>query len=72
MAPARLRSNGNELQWTTSDNIYYAVYLSNGGGKTAITRETKLELPQKGTYFVTAVSKKDNSESNPSETIEFQ
>ncbi|ETD17593.1 MULTISPECIES: glycoside hydrolase family 10 protein [Prevotellaceae] len=76
VAPAGLRLNGNELQWTTSDNVYYAVYLSNGGGKTAtliaITRETKLELPQKGTYFVTAVNKKDNAESNPSETIEFQ
>ena len=72
-SPSSLRLNGKELQWTGPADAYYGVYRSNGAGKTAtlvaITRDTKQELPQTGTYFVTAVNKKDNAESQPSQEI---
>lgn len=72
-SPSSLRLNGKELQWTGLADAYYGVYRSNGAGKTAtlvaITRDTKQELPQTGTYFVTAVNKKDNAESQPSQEI---
>ncbi len=74
-SPSSLRLNGKELQWTGSADAYYGVYRSNGAGKTAtlvaITRDTKQELPQTGTYFVTAVNKKDNAESQPSQEIVY-
>ena len=74
-APSSLRLNGKELQWTGPTDAYFAVYRGNGAGKVAtlvaVTRDTKQELPQAGTYFVTAVNKKDNAESQPSQEISY-
>ena len=75
-SPTGLQINGSELKWTGPANAYFAVYRSNGAGKTAtviaVTREMKQTLPQTGTYFVTAVSKKDNAESEPSQEISYK
>lgn len=75
-SPTGLQISGSELKWTGPANAYFAVYRSNGAGKTAtviaVTREMKQTLPQTGTYFVTAVSKKDNAESEPSQEISYK
>lgn len=58
---------GGKLCWDAVKDCYYAVYRSNGNGKTAtlvnVTTALSYTLSEEGKYFVTAVSKKDNSES---------
>ncbi len=74
--PTNLRANGKTLQWNGADGAYFAVYRSNGAGKEAttiaVTRQQEVTLKETGTYFVTAVSKKDNAESQPSATVEVK
>ncbi len=71
--PSNVRANGKTLQWDGADGAYFAVYRSNGPGKeattVAVTRQQEATVTDAGTYFVTAVSKKDNAESQPSEPI---
>lgn len=71
-APAHLKISGNSLSWSEVSGAYYAVYKSNGEKQVATligtTRETKFTLPEKGTYFVTAVNEV-NAESEMSEFI---
>ena len=75
-APTNVRANGKTLQWNGADGAYFAVYRSNGAGKEAttiaVTHQQEVTLNEAGTYFVTAVSKKDNAESQPSATIEVK
>lgn len=65
----------NNLTWDGVDGAYYAVYRSNGDKKVAtlvgVTRDTSFELPEDGNYFVTAVNKKDNSESAISAIVRY-
>lgn len=74
-APDNVRVSGTQLQWDAVSGAYYAVYRSNGNGKVAtvisVTRETSVELPEKGTYFVTAVNSKNNAESTLSNLVEY-
>lgn len=74
--PTNVRANGKTLQWNGAEGAYYAVYRSNGVGKeavtVAVTRQQEVALADSGTYFVTAVSKKDNAESEPSAMVEVR
>ena len=74
--PTNVRANGKTLQWNGAEGAYYAVYRSNGVGKeavtVAVTRQQEVALADAGTYFVTAVSKKDNAESEPSAMVEVR
>lgn len=73
-SPANIRVNGNVLSWNGVQNAYYAVYKDNGAGRTAtlagITRETSFQLKEKGTYFVTALNRK-NAESDISASVNY-
>ena len=71
--PTNVRANGKTLQWNGPDEAYFAVYCDNGAGKEAttitVTRQQEVALTEAGTYFVTAVSKKDNTESQPTTPV---
>ena len=71
--PTNVRANGKTLQWNGPDGAYFAVYRDNGVGKEAttiaVTRQQEVTLTEAGTYFVTAVSKKDNAESQPTTPV---
>lgn len=74
-APTNLTISGSRLSWGDVNGAYYAVYLSNGTDKTAtlmaVTANTSFTLPQRGTYFVTAVNKSDNAESQLSKGVTY-
>lgn len=73
-APANLRVNGNSLSWDGVQAAYYAVYKDNGADQTATligtTKETTFKLSENGTYFVTALDRK-NAESDLSESVSY-
>ncbi|MDR0988219.1 MAG: family 10 glycosylhydrolase [Prevotellaceae bacterium] len=74
-APSGVKLSGSTLSWNSiAKAVRYAVYLSNGGGKEAklvgVTTTTSLDLPGKGTYFVTGVDKV-NAQSKLSELITY-
>lgn len=70
--PANVSVSGNKLSWSGVQAAYYAVYKDNGTGQTATlvgtTRETTFQLKEKGTYFVTALDRK-NAESDISASV---
>lgn len=72
--PTNVKMNGNTLSWSAVENAYYAIYKSNGEGKTAdligSTKETSFKVPEKGTYCVTALNK-HNVESKISELVTY-
>lgn len=75
-SPSNLKIlNVDNLTWDVVDGAYYAVYRSNGDKQEAtlveVTRNTTYVMPEDGKYFVTAVNKKDNSESAISEIVRF-
>lgn len=53
---------------------YYAIYKDNGINQIAslvgITKETTFKLNERGTYFITALNKK-NAESDLSESVTY-
>lgn len=67
--------NGSELTWDGQENVYYAVYRSNGNKQVAtlvaVTKQTSYTMPEEGKYFVTAVNKTDNAESAISEIVKY-
>lgn len=73
-SPTNVRLNGSSLSWSGVQAAYYAVYRSNGTDKVAtlagITKETTFQLKEKGTYFVTALNKK-NAESDLSNSVTY-
>lgn len=75
-AVSSLKATGRNLTWNAMSNAYYAVYRSNGTGKTAtlvkITREPSATVSAAGSYFVTAVDKRNNAESKPSALVEVK
>ena len=64
-----------ELTWDAVQECYYAVYRSNGDKQEAtlvgVTPTTSFTLPEDGKYFVTAVNRHDNSESEISEIVNY-
>ena len=67
--------NVSNLTWDAVKECYYAVYRSNGDKKEAtlveITTKTSYAMPEDGKYFITAVNKHDNSESEISEIVNY-
>lgn len=74
-APSNLKLSGATLTWSAISDAYYAIYLYNSTLKRAtlmsVTQEPTCTLPQKGTYYVTAVNKKDNAESALSQSVTY-
>ena len=72
-APQNVKADGLVLSWNAVSNCYYAVYRSNGDGEQAtlvsITYDTTATVPENGDYFVTAVTKGLNAESNISTIV---
>lgn len=72
--PIHIKIEGSILSWSEVADAHYAVYKSNGNTRIAsligITRDTKFNLTEKGSYFVTAISN-NNAESEPSELISY-
>lgn len=62
------------MSWDEVTGAHYAVYKSNGESNVAsliqVTKDTKCNLEDKGTYFVTAISP-DNAESELSEQVSY-
>jgi len=73
-APQGLKAEGNKLTWDAVAGCYYAVYQHNGDKKEAtllaIVQTNSYELTAKGKFFVTAVKKSDNAESEISAIVE--
>lgn len=73
-APQGLKAEGNKLTWDAVAGCYYAVYQHNGDKKEAtllaIVQTNSYELTAKGKFFVTAVKKADNAESEISAIVE--
>lgn len=71
--PSGVKVSGSNLSWSGS-GASYGVYKSNGIGQVAqligITQESTFQLTEKGTYFVTALSK-DHAESELSELVTY-
>lgn len=72
--PANVKIKGNIMSWDEVTGAHYAVYKSNGESKVAsliqVTKDTKCNLADIGTYFVTAISP-DNAESELSEQVSY-
>ena len=72
--PVDVKISGSSISWSTVSGAQYAVYKSNGAGQiaylVAITSGTTYSLPEKGTYFVTAVNA-DNVESDISTLVTY-
>ena len=73
-APKGLKAEGNKLTWDAVAGCYYAVYQHNGDKKVAtlvaIVQTNACDLTEKGKFFVTAVKKADNAESEISAIVE--
>ena len=73
-APQGLKAEGNKLTWDAVAGCYYAVYQHNGDKKVAtlvaIVQTNACDLTAKGKFFVTAVKKADNAESEISAIVE--
>ncbi|MCI7309521.1 MAG: family 10 glycosylhydrolase [Prevotella sp.] len=73
--PTDLQLSGNMLTWKSGTDVYYAVYRYNGEGQVAtlagITKEPRMQLTEKGTYFVTALNGKNHAESEVSDMIKY-
>lgn len=75
-APGNVRIlDVSNLTWDAVKECYYAVYRSNGDKKEAtlveVTTKTSYAMPEDGKYFITAVNKHDNSESEISEVVNY-
>lgn len=72
--PANVKVVGSNMSWSAVADAYYAVYQSMGVGQTAvligITKDRSYKLPEKGTYFVTALNK-HHAESEISELVVY-
>lgn len=72
--PTNVRVSGSNLSWSGVQAAYYAVYKDNGINQIASligsTKDTTFKLNEKGTYFVTALDKK-NAESDLSESVTY-
>lgn len=72
-APQNVKADGMKMSWDEVSDCYYAVYRSNPDDNTAtlvqITYDTTVNVPVKGNYFVTAVTKGLNAESNISSFV---
>ena len=71
--PQNVKGNGKKLSWDTVPDCYYAVYSSNAADNTAtlvdVTYSNSIEVPAYGYYFVTAVTRGLNAESNISAVV---
>lgn len=70
-APQGLHVDGMTLSWEPINGCYYAVYKVVDGKATFIQAvyDNKITLQESGSYFVAAVTKGNNAESMPSNTI---
>ena len=72
--PTNIQINGSNISWNGVQDAYYAIYKDNGINQIAslvgITKETTFKLNERGTYFVTALNKK-NAESDLSESVTY-
>ena len=72
--PQGLKAEGNKLTWDAVAGCYYAVYQHNGDKEVAtlvaIVQTNACDLTAKGKFFVTAVKKADNAESEISAIVE--
>lgn len=73
-APKNVTVAGTALKWDAVADCYYAVYQHNGDKKEAtllaIVQTNSYELTTNGKFFVTAVKKNDNAESEVSAIVE--
>ena len=72
--PTNIQINGSNISWNGVQDAYYAIYKDNGINQIAslvgTTKETTFKLNERGTYFVTALNKK-NAESDLSESVTY-
>lgn len=72
-APTGVVVSGNNVSWLPQDNCYYAVYRKDDNGNTtlvATTYATSLTVSLPGQYYVTAVRKGNNAESQPTKAVQ--
>lgn len=71
--PAQARADGTSadsltLSWQPVDGCYYAIYRTDGGKEAVllgITYATSMTVARRGRYYITAVRKGSNAESDP-------
>lgn len=72
-APQNLKSNKLTMTWNSVPHCYYGVYRSNGNNVEAtlvgVTYENTFTVPSNGYYFVTALTRGLNAQSDISDII---